>query len=67
MDKKINLVIFPLHDWKKCEREGFRTRDAHLILEFEKNSLVEKILIVDRPISSPEMLVKKCWWKVKKV
>lgn len=63
---RIDLVIFPLHDWKKCEIEGFRTRDAHLILEFEKNPSVEKILIIDRPISIPEMLSKRCWWRVKK-
>lgn len=63
--QKINLVIFPLHDWKKCEKEGFRTRDAHFILEFEKSPLVEKMLIIDRPISIPEMLLKKQWWRVK--
>jgi len=62
----LNIIIFPLHDWKKCEREGFRTRDAHLILEFGKNPLVEKILIIDRPISIPEMLSKRRWWRVKK-
>ncbi|MEW6558533.1 MAG: glycosyltransferase, partial [Elusimicrobiota bacterium] len=61
----MNLVILPLHDWKKCEREGFRTRDAHLMLEFEKLPEIEKILIIDRPISLPEMLLKECWWKVK--
>ena len=62
---KLNLVVCPFHDWKKCEKEGFRTRDAHLILEFEKNPLVEKILVVDRPISIPEMILKKGWWRTK--
>lgn len=60
----MNLVIFPLHDWQKCKREGFRTRDAHLILEFEKAPDIEKILIIDRPVSIAEMLIKKKWWRV---
>ena len=62
----LNIIIFPLHDWKKCEKEGFRTRDAHLMLEFGKSSLVENILVIDRPISVSEMLLKRRWWRVRK-
>lgn len=62
---KFDLLIFPLHDWKKCLKEGFRTRDAHLIQEFEKNPAVRNILIVDRPVSPLEMAVKRYWWLVR--
>ncbi len=61
----MNLVILPFRDWKNCEREGFRTRDVHLILEFSQMSDVEKILVIDRPISLPEILLSPFHWKVK--
>lgn len=53
----INLVVIPFHDWKKCEREGFRTRDAHFIQEFEKHPDVDKMLVIDRPTSISEMVL----------
>lgn len=53
----MNLVAIPFHDWKKCEREGFRTRDAHLIQEFMKNNIINKLLIINRPISISEILL----------
>lgn len=62
----VDLIIFPMHDWKKCEKEGFRNRDSHLIQEFEKSEKIRKILIVDRPITLPEMILKKRFWRVKK-
>ena len=61
---KINLVVIPFHDWKKCEQEGFRTRDAHLLLELAKKPEINQILVIDRPISVPEMLLKRRRWKV---
>ena len=61
----IDLVILPMHDWKKCEKEGFRTRDAHLIQHFEKNKNVKRMLVVDRPMSLSEMILKKGYWKTK--
>ncbi len=64
-EHKLNLVILPLHDWRKCEREGFRTRDGHLMLEFEKNPLIGTILVINRPITLPEMVSKRQWWKIK--
>jgi len=63
--EKIDLIVLPMHDWKKCEKEGFRTRDAHLIQHFEKNKNVRRILVVDRPTTLPEMILKKRYWKVK--
>lgn len=63
---KIDLIVFPMHDWVKCEKEGFRTRDAHLIKCFEKNKNIDKILVVDRPVTLPEILLKKKFWRVRK-
>lgn len=63
--KKINLVVVPFHDWKKCEREGFRTRDAHMIAEFRKHPLINKILIVDRPTSMAEMILLRRSWHIR--
>lgn len=62
---KIDLVILPMHDWKKCAREGFRTRDAHIIQHFEKNAKVNKILVVDRPVSLPEMVINRRNYRIK--
>lgn len=53
----LNIVAVPFHDWKKSQMEGFRTRDAHLLQEFSQHPLVNKLLIVDRPISIAEMLI----------
>jgi len=62
---KIDMVIFPMHDWIKCEKEGFRTRDAHFIQHFEKSEKVGKILVVDRPTSLPELILKRRSWRVR--
>lgn len=61
----INLVVIPFHDWKKCEREGFRTRDAHFMQEFEKHPDVDKMLVIDRPISISEMALYRRNLRVK--
>lgn len=53
----INLVVIPFHDWKKCEREGFRTRDAHFMQMFEKHPEVDKMLVIDRPTSISELVL----------
>jgi len=63
--EKINLVVVPFHDWKKCEREGFRTRDAHFMKEFGKHPMVEKLLIINRPISISEIILLRRNWHVK--
>ncbi len=59
------LVSIPFHDWKKCEREGFRTRDAHLLQEFEKNPKLDKLLVINRPISISEILLMRRNWRTK--
>lgn len=62
---KLNLVVVPFHDWKKCEREGFRTRDAHFMQEFGKHPAIDKLLIVNRPISLSEIILLRRNWRVK--
>jgi len=59
----MNLVFIPFHDWKKCEREGFRTRDAHFMQEFARHPAVEKLLIINRPISVSEMVLLRRNWR----
>jgi hypothetical protein len=63
----MNLVCIPFHDWNKSEREGFRTRDVHLLEEFGKHPLVEKILVVNRPLFPLEMLQKQVFRRDKTV
>lgn len=55
----MNLIIIPFHDWRKSEKEGFRTRDVHFIKSFEKLENVEKILVVNRPFTKLELKLKK--------
>ena len=59
----MNIIMIPFHDWKKCEREGFRTRDAHFMQEFEKHPDVDKLLILNRPISLVEILLMRRNWQ----
>ncbi|MFQ6577798.1 glycosyltransferase [Enterococcus casseliflavus] len=54
----MDLVIVPFHDYKKWEEEGYRTRDAHLYKKFESDERVRKILVVNRPTSLAEVLIK---------
>jgi teichuronic acid biosynthesis glycosyltransferase TuaH len=61
----MNLVAIPFHDWKKCEREGFRTRDAHFLQAFGEHGLVDKLLVINRPISIAEILLYRRNWRVK--
>ncbi len=61
----MKLVTIPFHDWKKCEREGFRTRDAHLMQEFGKHPHVEKMLVINRPVSLSEIVLLRRNWRVR--
>lgn len=60
-----DVVIIPFHDCKKWLSEGFRTRDAHLFEQFQKNPNVGKILVVNRPVSLAEQLVQRKSWRTK--
>ncbi|EAQ43171.1 glycosyltransferase [Polaribacter sp. MED152] len=56
---KINLTYIPYHDWRKIKQEGFRTRDAHFIQSFREDKSVEKLIILNRPITFAELFIKK--------
>jgi len=54
-----HLIAIPFHDWRKCRREGFRTRDAHLIEAFSRVEGFEKILVVNRPVTHLELALRR--------
>ncbi len=61
----LDLICVPFHDWRKCRREGFRTRDAHLILALAHDPRVRRVLVVDRPIALPELARNRtAQWRV---
>ena len=53
------ILTFPFHDWRKLHVEGFRTRDAHILEAFARRSDVERILVVDRPSSLAERVLRR--------
>lgn len=59
----MNIVIVPFHDYKKWQNEGFRTRDAHVCEHFAKDDRIEKLLVVNRPISLAEVVLKRAKWE----
>lgn len=60
----MDLIIVPFHDYKKWINEGFRTRDAHLFEHFKKHNDINKILVVNRPVSPVEMILKRSNWHI---
>ncbi|MCF6222605.1 MAG: glycosyltransferase [Flavobacteriaceae bacterium] len=54
-----NLIYVPFHDWRKILDEGNRTRDAHFIEKFRSNNDIERLIILNRPITRLELLLKK--------
>jgi len=57
--KNMNIACIPYHDWRKIESEGSRTRDSHIISHLRKNSDVDNLIIVNRPISYLELWLLK--------
>lgn len=55
----MNLIYIPYHDWRKLENEGHRTRDAHFIKAFQNNEAIDKLIIINRPITFLELVLKK--------
>ena len=55
----MNLSIFPYHDWRKILVEGNRTRDAHFIENFRASDRIQKLIIINRPITLSELVIKK--------
>lgn len=54
-----NIVSIPYHDWRKIEREGFRTRDAHFIEHFCHRNNKNRVLVINRPTSYVELLYQR--------
>lgn len=63
MSAMLDLVVVPFHDWRKCEREGFRTRDAHFMQHFGRHPAVRRLLVVNRPISLAEIAIYRRGWR----
>ena len=55
----MNLAVIPYHDWRKILVEGSRTRDSHFINHFQQSEDIEKLIIINRPITMPELILKK--------
>lgn len=53
-----NFVIQPFHDFRKWENEGYRTRDAHFFEHLRTNSEVDKVIVINRPLSLAERVLK---------
>ena len=63
----MDIIMIPFHDCKKWIKEGFRTRDAHLVEHFCKDKRVEKILVINRPTSLAEIVLKQSTWQTRKL
>lgn len=59
----IDLVVIPFHDWRKVQREGGRTRDAHFINHLAEHPEVRTAVIANRPVTLAEMLYRRSGWK----
>ena len=55
----LDLLVIPMHDWRKSSDEGFRTRDGHLLQHFLGDNRVRRILILGRPTSLPELALRR--------
>ena len=61
----MDVIMIPFHDYKKWEDEGFRTRDAHLYEHFCSSDRVGTILVINRPTSFAELILKRRSWHTK--
>lgn len=55
--RKFQVLTLPFHDWRKIQKEGPRTRDAHLIMSFSK--VADKVLVINRPVTLLEILLNR--------
>lgn len=55
----MNILAIPFHDYRKILINGYRNRDTHFILEFINSKTIENVIIVNRPISGIEKLVRR--------
>ncbi|MDL4838954.1 glycosyltransferase [Aquibacillus rhizosphaerae] len=43
-----NVLFFPWRDWDSMQKEGFRTREANLLIAMMKNPEINKVLCINR-------------------
>lgn len=43
-----NVLFFPWRDWNQMKNDGFRTREANLLLSMVNNPEIEKIICINR-------------------
>jgi teichuronic acid biosynthesis glycosyltransferase TuaH len=55
----MKIVAFPYHDWRKGDAEGMRWRDGHLLELLGNHPAVESLLVVDRPVSLAERVIRR--------
>jgi teichuronic acid biosynthesis glycosyltransferase TuaH len=58
-EQGLDIVAFPFHDARKAAVQGVRWRDGHIIEELARNDRVRQVLVVDRPTSTAERLVRR--------
>ncbi len=63
MSKRVDIVVIPFHDWRKIQREGTRTRDAHLIIGLSTHNEVGRVVVINRPMTVTEMVGRRRSWK----
>lgn len=54
----MKLIAYPFHDWRKGSREGFRTRDGHILQQGMHRPDIELTVIVNRPMSLAERYLR---------
>jgi teichuronic acid biosynthesis glycosyltransferase TuaH len=55
----VKILAFPYHDWRKGQVEGMRWRDGHLLEVLGAHPEVAELLVVDRPVSRVERLLRR--------
>lgn len=55
----LTIAVFPMHHLEKFRRQGLRTRDGHLLEALDRHPEVGRILVVDRPATRAERLLRR--------
>lgn len=58
-DQGLDIVAFPFHDARKAAIQGVRWRDGHILEELGRHPHVRQLLVVDRPTSTAERLLRR--------
>lgn len=54
----MNIVAIPFHDYRKILLYGYRNRDTHFISNFISSRRVRNVILINRPVSGIELLLK---------